>query len=420
MPPKKPAPGATDPAASASLREEETDDGWVLLGGGGGGRQPRPPPRRGTSRPSAGGGHQPPFDPAPDDLFGRYLPARRALRCGELPPQIHDTDVYGAHPAFLAKVHPPASASGGGEGDRLEWLFFVCRGRDLGGKRRAGRGAYRLVGEANSRGGGAWCCHSFRYHEDAAGGSASRETEWRMDEYGDRGGDSGGAGAGAFDMVVCKVYPARGGALHERLVQQHSTSTPPAAKAKRAAGAADVRPQVLVQLYLASRSVGDPLRCRMHHAADVCAAHPAAVLTGVLPAANDRLEWFFAVRRPRTTEQHGGGDDGVIARPRRAGPGQYVPAARYWGVRDDGEGRDVGYRRVFLYREDDEAVRRLSRTEWWMEEYGFGPDFPYDENGNESTTRSWWCARCTSEWPGSRTHSIRAVAQGVRCCSWFS
>jgi hypothetical protein len=95
-----------------------------------------------------------------------------------------------------------------------------------------------------------------------------------------------------------------------------------------------------------------------------------------------------------------------------------VPAARYWGVRDDGEGQD--YRRVFLYREDDEAVRRLSRTEWWMEEYGFGPDFPYDENGNESTTRSWWCARCTSEWPGGRIHSIRAVAQGVRCWSLFS
>jgi len=198
-----------------------------------------------------------------------------------------------------------------------------------------------------------------------------------MDKYGDRGGDSG-TGA-AFDMVVCKVYPARGRALHERLVRQHSTSAPPAAKAKRAAGA-DVRPQVLVQMYLASRSVGDPLRCRVHHATDVCAAHPA-VLTGVLQAANDRFEWFFAVRRPRTTE-HGGGDDGIIARPRRAGPGQYVPAARYWGVRDR-EGRDVGYRRVFQYREDDEASRRLARTEWWMEEYGFGPDFPYDENSND-------------------------------------
>ncbi|CAD6263122.1 unnamed protein product [Miscanthus lutarioriparius] len=359
MPPKKPAPGATDPTASASLREEETDDGWVLGGGGGGGggRPPRPPPRSGTTRPSAGGQGQPPFDPAPDDLVGRYLPTRRSLRCGELPLQIHDADVYGPHPAFLAKVHPPASANGGGgEGDRVEWLFFVCRGRGLGGKRRAGRGAYRLVGEANSRGGGAWYCHSFRYHEDAAGASASRETEWRMDEYGDRGGDDSGAG-GAFDMVVCKVYPARGGALHKRPVQQqHSTTTP---AAKRAG--ADVKPQVLVQLYLASRSVGDPLRCRMHHATYVC-----AVLTGVLPAANDRFEWFFAVRRPRTTE-HGGCDDGIIARPRRGGPGQYVPAARYWGVRDR-EGRDVGYRRVFQYREDDEASRRLARTEWWMEE----------------------------------------------------
>lgn len=366
MPPKKPAPGATDPAAAcASLREEETDDGWVLLGA----RVGRPPPRRGSTRPSAGGSRPPlEFDPAPDDLVGRYLLARRALRCGELPPQIHDADVYGAHPAFLAKVHPPAANGAGG---RLEWLFFVCRGRGLGGKRRAGPGAYRLVGEAkNSRGACAWYCHSFRYHEDAAEASASRETEWRMDEYGDRGGSGA---SGAFDMVVCKVYPARGGALHERLRQQHSSATP----AARRAGA-DMRPQVLVQLYLASRSVGDPLRCRMHRATDVCTAHPA-VLTGVLPAANDRFEWFFVVRRPRTER---GDDDGIIARPRRAGPGQYVPAARYWGVKD-GEGRDVGYRRVFLYREDDEATRRLSRTEWWMEEYGFGPDFPYDENGND-------------------------------------
>ncbi|XP_066349001.1 uncharacterized protein [Miscanthus floridulus] len=92
-----------------------------------------------------------------------------------------------------------------------------------------------------------------------------------MDKYGDRGGDSG-TGA-AFDMVVCKVYPARGRALHERLVQQHSTSTTPTAKAKRAAGAV-VRPQVLVQLFLVNRSVGDPLWCRMHHATDVCVAFP--------------------------------------------------------------------------------------------------------------------------------------------------
>lgn len=346
MSPKKPAaPGATDPAAYTSPRDEDTNDGWVLVPAGVG-RPPRPPPRRGNS---------------PDDLVGRYLPARRALRWSELPPQIHDADVYGAHPAFLAKVHPPANG-----GDRLEWFFFVCRGRGLGGKRRAGRGAYRLVGEAKPV--AAWYCHSFRYYEDAAEASASRETGWRMDEYGDR---SDVSTAGAFDMVVCKVYPARGGVLHRRLVQ-HSTT--PAEKR----AVVPVKPQVLVQLYLASRSVGDPLRCRMHHVTDVCADHPA-VLTAVLPPANDRFEWFFVVRRPRT--EHG--DDAIIGFPRRAGPGQYVPATRYWCVKD-GEGRNMGYLLVFLYREDDEATRRLSRAEeWWMEEYGFGPDFPYDDNDND-------------------------------------
>ncbi|RCV34461.1 hypothetical protein SETIT_7G161300v2 [Setaria italica] len=323
---------ASCPAPSAAgLREEETDDGWQRHGGraGAGGRPPRPP-RRGGNRPP--GGQPPPFDPAPDDLVGRYLPARRALRCGDLPPQIHDADVYGAHhPALLAKVHPPAN-------DRPEWLFFVCRGRGLGGNRRAWPGAYRLASEAKPR--GAWYCHSFRYHEDSVEASAARETEWRMDEYGDRGA------GGAFDVVVCKLYPARGGALHRRLLLRLDG-------AGRREGADDVSPQVLVQLYLASLGVGDPLRCRMHHAADVCAAHPA-VLTSVLPAANDRFEWFFVARRPRA--EHG--DDGNgIAPPRRAVPGQYVLAARYWSVKD-GEGRELGYRRLFRYREDEEEVVR--------------------------------------------------------------
>ncbi|KAG2573249.1 hypothetical protein PVAP13_7KG245100, partial [Panicum virgatum] len=277
---------ASSSAPPAGFREEVTDDGWVLLGTGSSSdtaavaRPPRPP-RRGGNRPPAGA--QPPFDfdPAPDNLVGRYLPARRALRCGDLPPQIHDADVYGAHPAFLARVHPPAS------GARPEWLFFVCRGRGLGGKRRAGPGAYRLTGEADP-GGAAWYCHCFRYYEDAVEASAGRETEWRMEEYGDR--CPGGGGGGAFDVVVCKVFPARGGALDGRLRLD---------AAARRAGADDVRPQVLVQLYLASLSAGDPLRCRMHRAADVCAAHPA-VLTAVLPPANDQFEWFFVVRRPRT------------------------------------------------------------------------------------------------------------------------
>ncbi|CAO2042926.1 unnamed protein product [Urochloa humidicola] len=360
--------------SSAGLHEEESDDGWVILHAGSSSsdtaaRPPRPPPprRHGGSRPPAGQATQPPpppFDPAPDDLISRYLPARRALRCGDLPPQIHDADVYGAHPAFLAGVYPPANA-------RPEWLFFACRGRGLGGKRRAGPGAYRLAGEATEhhpRGDGAWYCHSFRYHEDSVDASAARETEWRMDEYGDRAACA--AGSSDFDMVVCKVYPSRGGALHKRLLL----------RLDGIAGTDDeVRPQVLVQLYLGSLGVGDPLRSRMHAAADVCAAHPA-VLTAVLPAANDRFEWLFVSRRrrpPRTGEDHGG-----VARPRRAGAGEYVPAARYWEVKD-GEGRDLGYRRLFRYREDDDEVRRTLRTVWFMEEYGFGPDFPFGEHGGD-------------------------------------
>ncbi|CAN6268485.1 unnamed protein product [Urochloa humidicola] len=361
---------ASTPApSSAGLHDEETDGGWVILRAGGSvsdtaARPPRPPPlRRGGTGPPASEAPQPPplFDPAPDDLVGRYLPARRALRCGDLPPQIHDADVYGAHPAFLAGVLPPANA-------RPEWLFFACRGRGLGGKRRAGPGAYRLAGEAaehHPHGAGAWYCHNFRYHEDSVDASAAWETEWRMDEYGDRA-DAAGAGVFDFDMVVCRVYPARGGALHKRILLRLDGV---------GAGTDEVRPQVLVQLYLASLSVGDPLRSRVHAAADVCAAHPA-VLTAVLPAANDRFEWLFASRRrrpPRTDEDHG------VARPRRAGPGEYVPAARYWGVKD-AEGRDLGYRHLFRYREDDDEVRRTSRTVWFMEEYGFGPDFPYGKH----------------------------------------
>ncbi|KAL6652420.1 hypothetical protein ACP70R_011345 [Stipagrostis hirtigluma subsp. patula] len=383
-PPKKPAPAATQAAApSASLREEETDDGWVLLGAGAGnntppkpapsrGRPPRPPrggkpSSKATALPAIASGGQPTFDPGPEDLVGRYLPARRALRCGELPPQIHDADVYGAHPAFLASVYPEANG-------RPEWFFFACRGRGLGGKRRAGPGAYRLAGEARSRGAAgarSYYCHSFRYHEDSAEASAARETEWRMDEY----GDDGGAGA-AFDMVVCKVYPARGGKLHERLRRDIASRD-----AKRRADVGGMRPQVLVQLHLAGLSAGDPLRCRVHPVADVCVAHPA-VLTAVLPAANDQFEWLFAVRRARSGSGAAPGDDGN-ARPLRAGAGTYVPAARYWGVRDR-RGKELGYRRVFRYREDDDTVRRVSRTEWWMEEYGFGPDFPYgDHRGDE-------------------------------------
>ncbi|KAF8704173.1 hypothetical protein HU200_031668 [Digitaria exilis] len=198
---------AVPPPAAGLLNEEEADDGWVLLRSGGGttsvtappahGRPPRPPPLRGARSPATGGQ----FEPTPDDLVGRYLPARRALRCGDLPPQIHDADVYGAHhPAFLAKLHPPANAH------RPDaWFFFVCRRRGLGGKRTAGPGAYRLAGESTSNPRAAWYCHSFRYHEDSPDASASRETEWRMDEYGDRDAGERDDGA-AFEMVVCKVY----------------------------------------------------------------------------------------------------------------------------------------------------------------------------------------------------------------------
>ena len=100
---------ASSSAPPAGFREEVTDDGWVLLGTGSSSdtaavaRPPRPP-RRGGNRPPAGA--QPPFDfdPAPDDLVGRYLPARRALRCGDLPPQIHDADVYAAAPDRLRPI----------------------------------------------------------------------------------------------------------------------------------------------------------------------------------------------------------------------------------------------------------------------------------------------------------------------------
>ncbi|KAL6882606.1 hypothetical protein ACP4OV_011296 [Aristida adscensionis] len=150
------------------------------------------------------------------------------MRCDELPPQIHNADVYAAHPAFLASVYPDADGRG-------EWFFFICRRRGLGGKRRLGTDAYCLVGEAGSCGTGAWYyCQSFRYHEDAAGSSAARETEWRMDEYGECDTADGG---GAFDMVVCKVYPARSRALHERLCRDRAGR----------ASTNDVKPPVLVQ-----------------------------------------------------------------------------------------------------------------------------------------------------------------------------
>jgi hypothetical protein len=361
---KDPATSATSPRS----RDEETDDdGWIILHGdattttpmpSARGRPPRPPTRSNrdpssTATTTASFGQCQEFDPAPDDLVGRYLPARRALRCDALPPHIHDADVYGAHPAFLASVYPAAG------NDRSEWFFFACRGRGLGGKRRAGRGAYRLAGEARLGGGARYYCHTFRYHEDDAGGSAARETEWRMDEYGDRGGHDDGPG---IDMVVCKVYPARGSALQKSL---------------RARGSAlAVKPQVLVQLYLASRSVGDSLRCRMHGASDVFVAHPA-ILTNVLPAANDQFEWFFVVLRARRAH----GDDSR-ARARRAGPGEYVPVGHEGCVRD-GKGRELGYRRVFRYREDEGMERHQSRTAWWMEEYGFRPHFPYGEHDKE-------------------------------------
>ncbi|KAK3142118.1 hypothetical protein QOZ80_4BG0342470 [Eleusine coracana subsp. coracana] len=384
MPPRKPpAPGTMQ-----SIREEdETDDGWIVLraGNDGGaaltappkpaimGKPPRPPrsnrdPSTSTTITSTTAASSPgqPFDPAPDALIGRYLPLRRALRCDALPPQIHDADVYGFHPAFLASVYPHA------DDQRCEWFFFACRARGLGGKRRAGPGAYRLAGEATTlllggsggdrAGSYYYYRHTFRYHEDDA-----RETEWRMDEYGD---DHDHDHDGDLDMVVCKVYPARGGALHESL----------RLRIRERERAADVRPQVLVQLHLASVRAGDALRCRVHRAADVFAAHPA-VLTGVLPAANDRFEWFFAVRRPRHAQS--GDDGGGRARARRAGAGEYVPAGNDRCVIRDDRGRELGYRRVFRYREDDEAARSASRTAWWMEEYGFGPRFSYGEHGGD-------------------------------------
>lgn len=111
--------------------------------------------------------------------------------------------------------------------------------------------------------------------------------------------------------MVCKVYPVRGGVIHQRLAVDRAVL----ASLRRAD--ADVKPQVLVQLYLASLNLGSPRRCRMYPAVDVCAAHPA-VLTTVFPAANDRCEWFFAVQRARPAN----GDENR-ARPRSAGA--YVP-----------------------------------------------------------------------------------------------
>lgn len=113
----------------------------------------------------------------------------------------------------------------------------------------------------------------------------------------------------------------------------------------------------------------------MHRADDVFDAHPA-VITAALPAANDRCEWFFAAVRPRGHAQ--GHGDGAPPRPRKAGPGAYVPVRECRVV--DGRRGDMGCRLVFWYREDDEEARRASRrTEWWMDEYRFGPDFPYGE-----------------------------------------
>ncbi|KQJ83490.1 uncharacterized protein LOC100837354 [Brachypodium distachyon] len=363
-------------SSSSNVRGlEETDDGWVLLPPVAANKPrtrdkpPRtPPPRPHTTTPSpstsTASGYESAFDPAPDDIVGRYLPLRRALRCDGLPRQIHDADVYGAHhPAFLAAVYPPAN-------DRFERLFFACRGREHAGgrQRRAGPGAYRLASETKLPGlGGSAYCHAFRYYEDAAGSSGSetaKETEWRMDEFCDD--HRGSASGAAFDMVVCKVYTARGGAVHRRLqLASHSHSRRDANNNK---------PQVLVQLYLDSLKLGDPRRCRMHAMDDVfvCGAHPA-VLTAAFPVANDRCEWFFAA--PRRKRAANGDEE---ERPRRAGPGAYVPV-REFRVAKSGEDGDVGYRRVFRYRDDDSTLRRVSRTEWWMEEYGFGKDFPYGD-----------------------------------------
>jgi hypothetical protein len=347
---KPPAPEATAMASSSVLPDpEEIDDGWVVLhpvtatAPKSKGKPPRPPPSVKSS--SSTPVDDVAFDPTPDEIVGRYLPLRRSLRCDGLPRQIHDADVYGAHPGFLAAVYPAANG-------RPEWFFFACRAQCQGGRRRAGPGAYRLGSEARLLGGSAYC-HAFRYYEDEAdvGSASTKETSWRMDEYGDCRSPTAAA---AFDMVVCKLYPAHG----DQGLRAESASL--------AADADANKPQVLVRLYLGTLSLGDPLRCRMYAAADVFAAHPA-VLTALFPAANDRWEWFFAVRRRNR--------DANDARPRRAGPGAYLPVREGRAV--NGNGGDVGYRRVFLYREDDETVRRVSRTEWWMEEYGLGPDFPY-------------------------------------------
>uniref|UniRef100_A0A0D9W6Y8 NAC domain-containing protein n=1 Tax=Leersia perrieri TaxID=77586 RepID=A0A0D9W6Y8_9ORYZ len=348
---------AAPEAAAASLREEEIDDGWVFLAGRSSSRVAKPPPSPSSMAravaSSAGG--QLPFDPTVEDIVTIYLPCRRALRCDALPVHVHDADLYGAHPALLASVYPAANK-------RFEWFFFAFRRRRCpGGRRRAGPGEYRLSQEARHRGGDAYS-HSFRYYEDG------KETEWRMVEYGDRRRDvgDGGGGSEGFELVVCKVYLARGGAVHEMLGADR------AALASRGRGDEAAKPQVLVQLYLATLRMGNPLACRVHRATarDVLGAHPA-VITAVLPAANDRCEWLFAAVRQRRRGEHG------AARPRKAGPGEYVAVRECRVV--DGRSRDMGYRIVFWYREDDDEARRLSPTEWWMEEYGFGPDFPYGE-----------------------------------------
>lgn len=110
-PAKKPSPEATAMAASPVLPDlEEIDDGWVVLPPvtattpKSKGKPPRPPSIRSSSTPTDGT-----FDPTPDDIVGRYLPLRRSLRCDRLPRQIHDADVYGAHPGFLAAVYPAAN-----------------------------------------------------------------------------------------------------------------------------------------------------------------------------------------------------------------------------------------------------------------------------------------------------------------------
>ncbi|XP_040378911.1 uncharacterized protein LOC121054141 [Oryza brachyantha] len=343
---------AAPEAGAASLREDETEDGWVVLAGPSGATPP--PSLMARAVASGGGGGGQAFEPTAGDIVNRYLLLRRALRCDALPVQIHDADVYGAHPALLASVYPAAN-------ERFEWFFFACRRRCPGGRRRAGPGEYRLLQEAKHHRGNAYC-HCFRYYEDG-GDAGAKETEWRMSEFGDR---SRGGGCEDFELVVCKVFPSRGGALHERLGADR------VALASRRRDDEDAKPQVLVQLYLASLSLGNPLACRMHHAADVFDAHPA-VITAVLPAANDRPEWLFAAVRRRG----GGGGDGA-ARPRKAGPaGAYVPVRECRVV--DGRSRDIGYRLVLRYREVDDEARRVSPTVWWMEEYGFGPDFPHNK-----------------------------------------